>query len=277
VAATPRQMVASWRNGYAEDCKSLHPGSIPGEASNLWCQVLPWRKALTSSAAVGKFRSMSDFAATRRNMVDTQLRTYDVNSKRLLDAVEAVGREHYVPASVVGLAYADQPLTVSTGEGETRSLLQPMVLARMIQSADIQAGEKALSVAGGTGYGAAVMTAMGASVTLLEASEALTALARRALLADGVDSVAVVTGDLTRVSELKKYDVILVEGAIESDPTGLLAALADGGRLVAVVGKGRAGRVAVFQRTGETVGSRNIFDASAASLGGFQSEPGFRF
>jgi protein-L-isoaspartate(D-aspartate) O-methyltransferase len=270
-------MVASWRNGYAEDCKSLHPGSIPGEASNLWRQVSPWRKALTPSAAVGKFRSMSDFAATRRNMVDTQLRTYDVNSKRLLDAVEAVGREHYVPASVAGLAYADQPLTVSSGEGEARSLLQPMVLARMIQSADIQSGEKVLSVAGGTGYGAAVMTAMGASVTLLESSEDLAALARRALLADGVDSVSVISGDLARSPEARTYDVILIEGAIETDPAGLLGGLAEGGRLVAVVGRGRAGRVVVFQRTGETVGRRNIFDASAPSLGGFQPDPVFRF
>jgi protein-L-isoaspartate(D-aspartate) O-methyltransferase len=277
VAATPRQMVASWRNGYAEDCKSLHPGSIPGEASNLWCQALPWYKVLPLSAAVGNCRSMTDFAATRRNMVDTQLRTYDVNSKRLLDAVEAVAREHYVPASVAGLAYADQPLTVAADEGETRSLLQPMVLARMIQSADIQSGEKALSVAGGTGYGAAVMTAMGASVTLLESSEGMAAMARRALLADGVDSVAVVTGDLARAPEAKSYDVILIEGAIESDPASLLTALADGGRLVAVVGKGRAGRVVVFQRTGETVGRRNIFDASATSLGSFQPGAGFSF
>jgi protein-L-isoaspartate(D-aspartate) O-methyltransferase len=220
---------------------------------------------------------MTDFAVTRRNMVDTQLRTYDVNSKRLLDAVEAVAREHYVPASVAGLAYADQPLTVTAGEGETRSLLQPMILARMIQSADIQSGEKALSVAGGTGYGAAVMTAMGASVTLLESSEGMAALARRALLADGVDSVTVVTGDLARAPEAKSYDVILIEGAIESDPTGHLAALGDGGRLVTVVGRGRAGRVVVFQRTGETVGRRNIFDASATSLAGFQPEAGFRF
>jgi protein-L-isoaspartate(D-aspartate) O-methyltransferase len=255
----------------------LHPGSIPGEASNLWRQVLPRCKALTPSAAVGKFQSMSDFAAIRRNMVDTQLRTYDVNSKRLLDAVEAVGREHYVPAGVAGLAYADQPLTVSTGEGETRSLLQPMVLARMIQSADIQSGEKVLSVAGGTGYGAAVMTAMGASVTLLESSEGMAALARRALLADGVDCVAVVTGDLAKTLEAGVYDVILVEGAIEADPAGLLTGLADGGRLVVVIGRGRAGRVVVFQRNGEAVGRRNIFDASATSLGNFQPEPGFRF
>jgi protein-L-isoaspartate(D-aspartate) O-methyltransferase len=249
----------------------LHPGSIPGEASNLWLQSLPL------SAAVENCRSMSDFTATRRNMVDTQLRTYDVNSKRLLDAVEAVAREHYVPAGVAGLAYADQPLTVTAGEGETRTLLQPMVLARMIQSADIQAGDKVLSVAGGTGYGAAVMTAMGASVTLLESCEGMAALARRALLADKVDSVAVVTGDLTRAPDVKSYDVVMIEGAIGSDPTGLLSALADGGRLVAVVGRGRAGRVVVFQRTGETVGRRNIFDASATSLRDFQPEAAFRF
>jgi protein-L-isoaspartate(D-aspartate) O-methyltransferase len=221
---------------------------------------------------------MSDYAAIRRTMVDTQLRTYDVNSKRLLDAIEAVGREHYTPAGMAGLAYVDQSLTIASGESESRSLLQPMVLARMIQSADLQSGDKVLSVAGGTGYGAAVMAAMGASVTLLEIGEGIASQARKALASDGVESVAVVTGDLTGgYAAGAPYDVILVEGALDAYPAALLAQLADGGRLVVVIGRGRSGRVMVFQRTGENFGSRTAFDAAAAALAPFQSTSRFRF
>ncbi len=126
---------------------------------------------------------MIDLAAVRRNMVDTQLRTYDVSSKRVLDAVDEVAREHFLPASLSALAYADQSLTVRAADGTERVLLLPMILARMIQAAEIEPGAKVLSVAGGTGYGAAVMAAMGAKVTLLESGEALAGEARRALAA----------------------------------------------------------------------------------------------
>ncbi len=126
---------------------------------------------------------MIDLSAVRRNMVDTQLRTYDVSSKRVLDAVDEVAREHFLPASLSALAYADQSLTVRAADGTERVLLLPMILARMIQAAEIEPGAKVLSVAGGTGYGAAVMAAMGAKVTLLESGEALAGEARRALAA----------------------------------------------------------------------------------------------
>ncbi len=139
---------------------------------------------------------MIDLAAVRRNMVDTQLRTYDVSSKRVLDAVDEVAREHFIPASMSALAYVDQSLTVKGDDGAERALLQPMILARMIQSAGIEPGSTVLSVAGGTGYGAAVMAAMGAKVTLLEESESLAGAARRALAAAGSEPVTVVSGPL---------------------------------------------------------------------------------
>ncbi len=220
---------------------------------------------------------MTDFAALRRNMVDTQLRTYDVNSKHLLDAVEAVGREHYIAGHDTALAYADKALTIRA-DAETRALLQPMVLARMIQAAEITPSQVALSIAGGTGYGAAVMAAMGASVTLLESGEAMAAQARRSLLADGVSTVAVVSGDLsTGPGDGRSFDVILLEGGIDTEPTALLARLNDGGRLVAVMGRGRSGRVVVFQRSGDVVGKRTSFDASATPLSAFQPAPAFAF
>lgn len=221
---------------------------------------------------------MIDFAAIRRNMVDTQLRTYDVNSKRVLDAVDAVARERYLPAEMRALAYADQAVSWRFADGGVRVVLQPMVVARMIQAADVAPGQKALSVAGGAGYAAAIMAAMGAAVTLLESGDAMVSEARRALSADGFESVRVVDGALADGwSTGAPYDVVLVEGAIEVEPTALLSQLADGGRLVAVFGAGRAGRVVVFQRSGESVGRRNVFDASAAPLPEFRRPPAFSF
>lgn len=219
---------------------------------------------------------MIDLAAVRRNMVDTQLRTYDVSSKRVLDAVDDVRRECYLPASLSALAYVDQTLTIRGADGASRDLLQPMVLARMIQAADIAPGDRVLDVAGGSGYAAAIMTAMGATVTLLESSESLAVEARRALAADGVGLVSVVSGDLAAGSPAAApFDVVLIEASLDVEPTGLLAQLRDGGRLVAIMGGGRAGRVTVYQRSGESMGNRAVFDAAAAVLPEFRAAPSF--
>jgi len=219
---------------------------------------------------------MIDFAAVRRNMVDTQLRTYDVSSKRVLDAVEEVARERYLPDGMAALAYADQAVVWRFGEGAQRAMLPPMVIARMIQSAEIERGNRVLTVAGASGYAAAVMEAMGASVTLLE-SAGMASSARRALAADGAQ-VEVVEGELTAGhGPAAPYDAILIEGAIAVEPTALLGQLGDGGRLVAIMGEGRSGRVVVFMRSGESLGRRAVFDAAASQLLEFKAPAGFDF
>ncbi|MFL5053743.1 MAG: protein-L-isoaspartate O-methyltransferase family protein, partial [Microvirga sp.] len=104
---------------------------------------------------------MVDFAQARRMMVDSQLRTFDVNDVPLLDAMETIPRERFVLPGRVGLAYIDQDIPVSEG-AERRFMLAPMVLARMIQSLEISPGMKALDVAGGLGYSSAVLAELGA-------------------------------------------------------------------------------------------------------------------
>jgi protein-L-isoaspartate(D-aspartate) O-methyltransferase len=221
---------------------------------------------------------MAQFAEVRRNMVDTQLRTYDVNSKKLLDAIESVGREFFVPEALRGLAYVDQPVVLTTGENETRTLLTPMVLARMIQAAEIEPGTRVLDIAGGTGYGAAIMIAMGAKLTMLESSPALAKLAMSSLASADVTGLEVKSGNLSKgLPKDEAFDVILINGAIAVEPTALLKQLTEGGRLLAVVGSGRSGRVTLYQRTGETYGKRGVMDAAAPVLTAFSQEPSFRF
>jgi protein-L-isoaspartate(D-aspartate) O-methyltransferase len=228
---------------------------------------------------------MAQFAAIRRNMVDTQLRTYDVTNKKLLDAIESVGREFFVPDAMRGLAYLDQPIVLSVGEKETRTLLTPMVLARMLQAAEIEPGLRILDIAGGSGYSAAVMAAMGADVTMLESSNAMADLAKKALTSAGIPIAAnmnkgilIQSGGLSKgLPKADAFDIILINGAIETEPTSLLKQLKDGGRLLAVLGSGRAGRVTLFQKSGDITSKRSILDASAPILADFRQELGFRF
>lgn len=217
---------------------------------------------------------MSNAAQLRRNMVDTQLRTYDVTSLPLLDAVEAVDRELFVPAALKSLAYVDQVVVLEGG----RKLLAPMVLARLLQAADIQKDERLLDLAGGTGYSAAVAQALGANVTMVESTEAIAAQARNALAAAGIMGVNIIIGSLAKgAAKQAPFDVIVINGAIEGTPTGLLEQLADGGRLVAVVGRGRSGRVTVFRKDGDTIGQKAVFDAAADVVIDVASKPGFVF
>lgn len=241
-----------------------------------------WRRRdlmirLIGPISLGLGDPMSNAAQLRRNMVDTQLRTYDVTSLPLLDAVESVDREPFMPAALRNLAYIDQVVTLG-GEGGGRRLLTPMVLARLLQAADIHKGDRVLDIAGGTGYGAAIMRALGADVTMLEATEGLASQARSALSAAGIAGVDVMAGALVKGASKKAlFDVIIVNGAIETSPNALLDQLADGGRLVAVVGAGRSGRVTVFSKNGQTVGQKAAFDAAADLLPEFAQRQGFVF
>jgi protein-L-isoaspartate(D-aspartate) O-methyltransferase len=221
-----------------------------------------------------------DFAQARRNMVDCQLRTFDVSDIPLLDAFEAIPRERFVPEGRETLAYSDQDLLVSDGVpgAERRFMIKAMFLARLIQALEVKPGEKVLDVACGLGYSSALLAHLGASVVALESSEALAAAARDRLAAAGVPGVTTVAGPLERGHAAgAPYAAILVNGLLEVSPGGLLDQLADGGRLACIERVGRAGRAMLYVRSGEAFGSRSIFDAGAPVLPAFKAEPGFVF
>jgi protein-L-isoaspartate(D-aspartate) O-methyltransferase len=220
---------------------------------------------------------MVDFAQARRMMVDSQLRTFDVNDIALLDAMGSVPRERFAAAGRENLAYIDQDILVAAG-AERRFMLSPMVQARLIQALALEPGQKVLDVACGLGYSSAVMAELGAEVIGLESAEEIAGEARRRLASIGLAGVTVAVGPLDKgLAGEAPFDAILVNGAVERRPDALLSELADGGRLVCIMGRGRSAKATLFVRTGDSFGLRSLFDAAAPSLAAFQQDPGFVF
>jgi protein-L-isoaspartate(D-aspartate) O-methyltransferase len=218
---------------------------------------------------------MLDFAAARRMMVDGQVRTSDVTDPRIIAAMLDLPRERFVPEQKAAMAYLDCDLPVTDGG---RFLLKPMVLAKLIQAAEIAAGDRVLDVGCATGYAAAVLARLAHSVIALECEEALASVARETLAAVGARGVEVVTGELPAGWVAgAPYDVILLNGATEVVPRALLAQLKNGGRLLGLQGRAPASKAMNYTATGEQVSAVPIFDASAPVLPGFAAVPAFVF
>ena len=222
---------------------------------------------------------LADSATRRQTMVDCQVRTFDVTDQRVIARFLAVPRERCLPAAVRDLAYSDVGLVTPAG----RYLLPPLVLARMIQNAQVRSTDRVLDVAAGSGYGSAILAGLAASVTALEADAALQAELRAGLAAAGVTGVLAEQGALEQgVAAGAPYDVIMVNGAIETNLDGLFAQLADGGRLVAIRRAvldptGRAAKVMCWEKRHGEVGTRYLFDASAPVAAAFRTAPAFVF
>jgi len=210
----------------------------------------------------------------RLQMVNGQLRTGDVVDQEVLAAFLDTPRERFVTPACAPLAYLDRE-TPARG-ARTRRLLRPLTLARMLQAAAVKAGDRALDVGCGSGYGAALLDWMGAKVTALESDPGAAAAARELLA--GRERVTVIEGSLEAgAADRGPYDVIVVEGAFRVHPDALLGQLADGGRLVGVDAIMGAPQAALYERKGGAVSRRALFEAAADTLDGFQPAAGFAF
>ena len=228
---------------------------------------------------------MIDFERARASMVESQLRTDRVTDRRILSAIATLPRERFVPQEKRQLAYSDASLEVwpSIDGAPARFLLPPVVLARLIQLAAVEAKDAVLDVGCATGYSTAVLARLASSVTAVEAETELAAAARETLQDVGVANAAVIEGALTRGgSEAGPFDVILLNGSVPEVPDSLLAQLKEGGRLCAIIAAGREGRprqgkATLFVKVNGEASGLPHFDANARPLPGFAPSPGFTF
>lgn len=217
---------------------------------------------------------MNKFSAVRQSMVAGQILPNRVTDARVVAAMAEVPRELFVPEGLRGVAYVDEDIEIAPG----RYLMEPRVFARLIQGAAIAAGDMVLDVGCGRGYASAVLARLAATVVALESDEGLAAMAGETLAQLEIDNAVVVTGELAAgYPEQGPYDAIFVSGAVDEVPEALTAQLAEGGRLVAVIGRGGAGRATLIARHEELLARRSLFDAALPPLPGFAIEPGFVF
>ncbi|MGH7043746.1 MAG: protein-L-isoaspartate O-methyltransferase family protein [Acetobacteraceae bacterium] len=216
-----------------------------------------------------------DFADARARMVDSQIRPNKVSDPRILSAMGALPRERFVPPGLAPLAYVDEDIPLGGG----RVMPAPMTIARLVQLLAPEAGERALVVAAGTGYGAALLAACGARVTALEDDPALHAIAARMLAetAPGVDLIAGPLGAGWPAGA--PYDLILIEGAVRAIPPAFAGQLrADGGRLVTVrQAAGTVGQAVLAEPTPLGLRARPVFDCAIPLLPQLLAKPAFVF
>lgn len=221
---------------------------------------------------------MSDFAIARQKMVDGQVRPSDVTDLRIIDAMLSVPREAFVPESQRALAYLDLDLDVGEAGGARRFLIKPVVIAKMLQAAEIMETDNVLVVGCATGYIAAVVAKLAARVTLTQSDGSLAAEASQVLAKLGFGAVTLRTAAAADGDEANApYDVIVLAGATEIVPNRLYRQLKDGGRLVGVFAMSRPQRAMIVTHSHADFGERALFDAAVPVLPGLQRPPAFVF
>ncbi|WP_415922752.1 protein-L-isoaspartate O-methyltransferase family protein [Tateyamaria sp. SN6-1] len=216
---------------------------------------------------------MTDFAARRTMMVDTQVRPSDVTKFPIIDAMLSVKREDFVPSALREAAYMGENLDLGGG----RVMLEPRTLAKMLDALDIARDELVLDVAAGYGYSSAVMAHMAEAVVALEEDEAMARDAQDALMEAGADNVITHVGALTAgASEHGPYDVIVIQGGVSHVSDTLLAQLKDGGRIAALFVDGALGEVRIGYKLDGVMTWRRAFNAGAPVIAGFERHAKFQ-
>ena len=215
-----------------------------------------------------------NLSAARRMMVDCQIRPTKVTNERVLEAFATVPRELFVGKSQRSIAYADEDLPLPGG----RWLLEPMVLARLVQALDVRMSDHVLIVGGATGYGTAILAQLAGSVISIETRAQLVEKSQETLVSIGSDNAAVIKSRLSDgYSKGGPYERILVEGAVAHMPEKLLDQLTPKGKLVAVWRQADApiGVASLWCRAGAGFARTPLFDAQTPVLDEFRAKQEF--
>ncbi|WP_170560857.1 protein-L-isoaspartate O-methyltransferase family protein [Ruegeria atlantica] len=211
---------------------------------------------------------MTDFAARRRTMVDTQIRPSDVTKFPIIDAMLTVKRENFVPDSQREAAYVEGLIEL----GDGRCMLEPRTLAKMLDILNISNDESVLDIAPALGYSTAVAARMAQLVVAVEEDESLAAESQSILMEADADNAIVHVGPLAQgAPEHGPYDVIVIQGGVEQVPDALIAQLKDHGRIACLFVEGALGTVRIGHKSGDRVTWRDAFNANAPILQAFST------
>lgn len=212
--------------------------------------------------------------ALRRHMIDGQLLPNDVTDENVVEAIEQVNREAFVPDERKGVAYIDKSIKIA----DNRYLLEPLTFAKLISSADIKSDELILDIAPGTGYSSAVFSKLVDAVVAIEENPQLCDMATKNLADQECDNVAVINASHREgLPNQGPYDVIFVGGMIDEVPVELLEQLTDNGRLLCILNQEGFGRASLVTYIDKIMGVRVLFDAAAPKLPGFEKTEKFQF
>jgi len=217
---------------------------------------------------------MFDVQFARRQMIEQQVRAWEVLDLRVLDALQQVPREEFVPAPYRDLAFADTNVPIGHGQ----AMLAPKVEGRILQALDVQPGDVALEVGTGTGFFAACIGRLARSVRTIDLFADFVAAARDAYRRVGVHNVSAETFDAARLAERDAYDVIALTAALPVYDARFEQALKVGGRLFVVVGTGPMLEACRVTRVGAAEWAReSLFETGMAPLIHAAEPPKFRF
>jgi protein-L-isoaspartate(D-aspartate) O-methyltransferase len=215
----------------------------------------------------------------RFNMIEQQIRPWEVLDGQVLSLLSIVKRENFVPLAHKALAFADMEIPLQSSGSKGQCMLAPKVEARLLQDADIKATDKVLEVGTGSGYMAALLAQQAASVLSFEIDPALAQMARTHLQNEGIANVEVRQADGSHGAPADgPFDVIVLSGSVPDVPQHLLKQLKLGGRLLAIVGEEPVMRASVITRNGEQQWQTSEpWDTMAPRLQGFPEHNRFSF
>lgn len=224
-----------------------------------------------------------DLARARFNMIEQQIRPWEVLDPVVLDLLDRLPREQFVPAGQKALAYVDMELPLASPAVEGECMLAPRVEARLLQDLAIHPDDKVLEIGAGSGYMAALLASLASRVVSLEINESLARMARENLQQAGITNADVRVADacanaFTACAAEGPWNVILLSGSVAEVPPALLSLLAPGGRLGAIVGEEPVMRATIITRVGDnSFQTAQPWDTVAPRLRNFPQASRFRF
>ena len=217
-----------------------------------------------------------DFKIARKNMVENQIRANKVTSLNVINAFLDVPREKFVPDALQEISYVDEDIQLS----RNRFMMKPMILARLFQSLNLKGNENILHVGSNSGYGSAILSRMCSSVISLESDKKLFETSIHTFSNMGFDNVVPLHGSMENgVEKEAPFDIIFIEGSIETEPKSLFGQLNENGKLIAIIRPAniKIGKARLFFKISNEIGLENLFDAQVSKLSIFKSKTKFSF